>query len=43
MAKLSLFVGSGDLIIVGRGWLLVVAEKMPCKIKELENVIKYKK
>ena len=43
MAKLSLFVGSGDLIIVGRGWLLVVAEKMSFKIKELENVIKYKK
>ena len=27
MGKLSLFVGSGDLIMVGRGWMWVVAVK----------------
>ena len=27
MAKLSLFVGSDDLIMIGRGWLCVVAVK----------------
>ena len=27
VAKLSLFVGSGDLIMVGRGWLWVVEVK----------------
>ena len=28
MAKLSLFVDSGNLIMVGRGWLWVVAVKL---------------
>ena len=27
MGKLSLFVGSGDLIMVGRGWMWVVTVK----------------
>ena len=30
MAKLSLFVGSGDLTMFGRGWLWVVAVKNGC-------------